>query len=210
MSNNSYPAVRLDRKRAAMVFVDHQAGLLLGVQDHDKEELRRNVIALALIAKAFEVPVIMTTSAADGPNGPVISELASVVPDATIVHRPGEIDAMDNPDFAAALRDSGRDQLILSGISTDVCVSFVAQSAIAAGYGAWAVTDASGTWSTLSADAACDRMSRAGVILTSTVAVAAELLVDWRTKGGDQIASIFGQYAIPAYSSLLAFAKSGG
>src|SRR6185312_11217428 len=105
MPTNSYPAVRLDRKRAAMVFVDHQAGLLLGVQDHDKEELRRNVIALALIAKAFEVPVIMTTSAADGPNGPVISELAAVVPDALIVHRPGEIDAMDNPDFAAALRD---------------------------------------------------------------------------------------------------------
>lgn len=208
MSSTSYPAVRLDRTRAAMVFIDHQAGLLLGVQDHDKEELRRNVIALALIAKAFHVPVIMTTSADDGPNGPIIGDLSAAAPDAVIVRRPGEIDAMDNPDFAAALRDSGRDQLILSGISTDVCVSFVAQSAVAAGYGAWAVTDASGTWSTLAADAACNRMARAGVVLTSAVAVAAELLGDWRTEGGDAIAEIFGRYAIPAYSSLLAFTRS--
>lgn len=188
-----------------MLFVDHQAGLLMGVKDHDQEELRRNLVALARIAKAFALPVVVTSSAEDGANGPILEVLSAEFPDVEVVRRPGEVDAMDNEEFRAALAATGRDQMIVSGISTDVCVAFTAMSAIAAGYGAWAVLDASGTWSVLAAHAAANRMARAGVVLTSTVAVAAELLRDWRSPGGEHIAPTFGQYAIPAYSSMMAF-----
>ena len=207
MSSDSYPAVKLDRDRAAMLFVDHQAGLLMGVKDHDQEELRRNVIALAQLAKAFDLPIVVTTSSDDGANGPVIGELAAELPDAKVVRRPGEVDAMDNEEFKAVVAATGRDQLIISGISTDVCVAFSGMSAVAEGYGVWAVLDASGTWSGLAASAAAKRMSRAGIVLTSTVAIAAELLRDWRNDGGQAVAPIFGQYAIPAYSSMMAFAN---
>lgn len=207
MSSDSYPAVKLDRDRAAMLFVDHQAGLLMGVKDHDQEELRRNVIALAQLAKAFDLPIVVTTSSDDGANGPVIGELAAELPDAKVVRRPGEVDAMDNEEFKAVVAATGREQLIISGISTDVCVAFSGMSAVAEGYGVWAVLDASGTWSGLAASAAANRMSRAGIVLTSTVAIAAELLRDWRNDGGQAVAPIFGQYAIPAYSSMMAFAN---
>ncbi|MFI6675985.1 hypothetical protein [Kribbella sp. NPDC050470] len=85
MSENPYPAARLTRDLAALVLVDHQVGLLLGVHDHDQEQLRRNVIALARVAQAYQLPVVITTSADDGPNGVLLPELAQVLPDASVI-----------------------------------------------------------------------------------------------------------------------------
>jgi nicotinamidase-related amidase len=205
MTTTMYPEARLSRERAALLFVDHQAGLLLGVHDHDQEELRRNAIALAKVATAYQLPAVITTSADDGPNGELLPQLAAELPGAPVIRRPGEIDAFDNPDFAAAVRDTGRDQLIIAGISTDVCVTFAALSAVAAGYQVQAVLDASGTWNQLASQAAALRIQDAGVVLTSTVAVGAELQRDWRQDGGQQLAELYAGHAIPFYGSLISY-----
>jgi len=205
---DNYPLERLDRSRAALVLVDHQAGLLLGVHDHDQEELRRNVIALTKIAKAYHLPAVITTSADDGPNGALLPEVAAELPDAVVVRRPGEIDAFDNGKFAAAVKATGRQQLIVAGISTDVCVTFAALSAVATGYQVHAVLDASGTWNALASQAAQTRMLSAGVVLNSTVAIAAELQSDWRNNGAQQLAELMAGYAIPFYGSLISYAAS--
>ena len=201
-----YPATRLTRERAAVAFVDHQAGLLLGVHDHDQEELRRNVVALARAVTAYRLPAVITTSADDGPNGELLPQLAAELPGVGVIRRPGEIDAFDNPEFAAAVKDTGRDQLIIAGISTDVCVAFAALSAVAAGYVVHAVLDASGTWNQLASQAAALRMQDAGVVLNSTVAVTAELQRDWRQDGGQQLAGLYATHAIPFYGSLISYA----
>lgn len=205
MSATTYPEARLDRSRAALLLVDHQVGLLLGVHDHDQEELRRNVLALAEVAKAHGLPVIVTTSADDGANGALLPELEALLPGVTVVRRPGEIDAFDNAEFAAAVQATGRDQLIVAGISTDVCVAFVAMSGLARGYQVHAVLDASGTWNDLASQAAALRMQAAGVTLNSTVAVSAELLHDWREQGGAETVGIFTRHALPFYGSLVSF-----
>ncbi|AEY85489.1 isochorismatase hydrolase [Streptomyces hygroscopicus subsp. jinggangensis 5008] len=202
---STYPAERLDRDRAALLLVDHQVGLILGVEDPERELLRRNVIFLAKLAKNYGLPAIFTTSADTGPNGILLPELAAELPDAPVIHRPGEIDAFDNADFAAAVKATGRDQLIIAGISTDVCVSFAAQSAIAAGYQVHAVLDASGTWNKLATQAATSRMANAGVTLNNAVSVGAELQRDWRNKGGIELAGLMGGYALPFYSSLIPY-----
>jgi nicotinamidase-related amidase len=206
MTSNSYPTVRLSRERAALVLVDHQVGLLLGVHDQDQEQLRRNVIALAKLAATYQLPVVATTSADDGPNGALLPELAEQLPGVEVIRRPGEIDAFDNATFAASVKATGRDQLIVAGISTDVCVTFAALSAVAAGYQVHAVLDASGTWNALASQAASQRMSSAGVVLNSTVAVGAELQGDWRTDGGQQLAEVYAEHAIPFYGSLISYA----
>ncbi len=206
MTSTAYPTVRLSRDRAALVLVDHQVGLLLGVHDQDQENLRRNVIALAKMAAAYQLPVVVTTSADDGPNGALLPELAAELPNVTVIRRPGEIDAFDNAEFAAAVQATGRDQLIIAGISTDVCVAFAALSAVAAGYQVHAVLDASGTWSALASQAAAHRMGNAGVVLNGTVAVGAELQADWRRDGGQQLAEVYAGYAIPFYGSLISYA----
>jgi nicotinamidase-related amidase len=198
---------RLDRKRAALLLVDHQVGLILGVHDHDQEALRRNVLALAAAAAAYELPVVLTTSADDGANGPLLPELRAALPKAPLIRRPGEIDAFDNADFAKAVKATGRDQLIIAGISTDVCVAFAALSAMREGYEVHAVLDASGTWSALASQAAASRLAAAGVTINNAVAVAAELQRDWRNPGGEALAGLMATHAIPFYRSLVAFAN---
>jgi nicotinamidase-related amidase len=88
----------------------------------------------------------LTTSFEDGPNGPLLSELKETFPDAPFIPRPGQINAWDNEDFVKAVKATGRTQLMIAGVVTEVCVAFPALSAIAEGYDVFVVTDASGTF----------------------------------------------------------------
>ncbi|MEM9767775.1 MAG: isochorismate family cysteine hydrolase YcaC [Cyanobacteria bacterium P01_D01_bin.71] len=171
---------RLNKDDAAVLMVDHQAGLVSLVQDYPPNEFKNNVLALADIAKFFNLPTILTTSFEQGPNGPIVPELKEMFPDAPYIARPGQINAWDNKDFVAAVKATGKKQLIVAGIVTDVCVSFVSLSAIEAGFDVFVVTDASGTFDETVRAAAWERMSAAGVQLLNWFAVACELHRDWR------------------------------
>lgn len=174
------PYVRLDKNNAAVLLVDHQDGLLSLVRDIDPDKFKNNVLALADIAHYFKLPTILTTSFEDGPNGPLVPELKAQFPDAPYIARPGQINAWDNEDFVKAVEATGRKQLLIAGVVTEVCVAFPALSAIEAGYDVFVVTDASGTFNQMTRDAAWNRMSQAGVQLMSWFAVASELHRDWR------------------------------
>ncbi|MCU0567959.1 MAG: hydrolase [Oculatellaceae cyanobacterium Prado106] len=171
---------RLNIEEAAVLLIDHQAGLVSLVQDYSPNEFKNNILALANVAKFFNLPTILTTSFESGPNGPIVPELKEMFPDAPYIARPGQINAWDNEDFVKAVEATGRKQLIIAGVVTDVCVAFVALSAIAAGYEVFVVTDASGTFDKSIRDAAWIRMSSAGVQLVNWFAVACELHRDWR------------------------------
>ncbi|MEM9949095.1 MAG: isochorismate family cysteine hydrolase YcaC [Cyanobacteria bacterium P01_D01_bin.36] len=171
---------RLDKDSAAVLLVDHQAGLVSLVQDYPPNEFKNNILALANAAKFFNLPTILTTSFENGPNGPIVPELKELFPDAPYIARPGQINAWDNEDFVAAVKGTGKKQLIIAGVVTDVCVSFVALSAIEAGFDVFVVTDASGTFDTTVREAAWNRMSAAGVQLLNWFAVVCELHRDWR------------------------------
>jgi len=185
---------RLTPDNAAVLFVDHQTGLANGVADQSQPEFTSNVTALAKLAKLFNLPTVITTSAADGPNGPVMPQITQQLPSATIVHRPGEINAWDNADFVTAVTKTGRKKLIIAGISTEVCVAFVALSAIKAGYDVYAVIDASGTWNKLVQEVSISRMVQAGINPITWVAVGAELQADWRKDTGEGLGQIMGDH----------------
>ncbi len=74
----SKPYVRLDKNNAAVLLVDHQAGLLSLVQDYTPDEFKNNVLALADTARFFELPTILTTSFESGPNGVILPELKAM------------------------------------------------------------------------------------------------------------------------------------
>lgn len=171
---------KLSKDDAVLLLVDHQAGLISLVQDFSPDDFKNSVIALADIGKFFDLPTILTTSFDEGPNGPLVPELVERFPNAPFIHRPGQINAWDNADFVAAIEATGRKQLILAGVVTDVCVAFPALSAIEAGYDVFVVTDASGTFNTTVQQAAWQRMSAAGVQLMNWFSVACELHRDWR------------------------------
>ncbi len=185
---------RLTSDNAAALFIDHQTGLANGVQTQSPPEFINNVRALVRIAQIYKLPSIITTSAADGPNGPIMPAVAEGLPEATIVHRPGEINAWDNKDFVAAVKKTGRKQLLIAGISTEVCLAFVSLSAREAGHDVYAVLDASGTWNKLVEGAAIARMVQAGIVPMTWVGVGAELLVDWRSATGQAHGKLMADY----------------
>ncbi|NMH66913.1 isochorismate family cysteine hydrolase YcaC [Shewanella salipaludis] len=197
----SKPYVRLDKDQAAVLLVDHQAGLLSLVRDIDPDKFKNNVLALADLAKYFKLPTILTTSFENGPNGPLVPELKETFPEAPYIARPGQINAWDNEDFLQAVKATGKKQLIIAGVVTEVCVAFPALSALAEGYDVFVVTDASGTFNEVTRDAAWRRMEQAGAQMMSWFGVACELHRDWRNDI-EGLGALFSNH-IPDYRNLI-------
>lgn len=197
----SKPYVRLDRDKAAVLLVDHQAGLLSLVRDIGPDSFRNNVLALADLAKYFALPTILTTSFETGPNGPLMPELKALFPDAPYIARPGNINAWDNEDFVRAVKATGRTQLLIAGVVTEVCVAFPALSALEEGFEVFCVTDASGTFNEVARHSAWNRMSAAGAQLLNWFAVACELHRDWRNDV-QGLATLLADH-IPDYRNLI-------
>jgi len=193
--------IRLDKDNAAVLLVDHQAGLLSLVRDIDPDKFKNNVLALADAAKYFNLPTILTTSFEIGPNGPLVPELKELFPDAPYIARPGQINAWDNEDFVKAVKATGKKQLIIAGVVTEVCVAFPALSALAEDFEVFVITDASGTFNALTRDAAWDRMSQAGAQLMTWFGMACELHRDWRNDI-EGLGALFSNH-IPDYRNLM-------
>ena len=109
---------RLNKDDAVVLLVDHQTGLISLVQDFSPNEFKNNVLALADLAKFFNLPTILTTSFEQGPNGPLVPELKEMFPEAPYIARPGQINAWDNEDFVKAVKATGRKQIIIAGVVT--------------------------------------------------------------------------------------------
>ncbi|MGL5944202.1 MAG: isochorismate family cysteine hydrolase YcaC [Waterburya sp.] len=196
-----YQYKRLDKDDAVVLLIDHQSGLISLVQDYSPNEFKNNVLALAELAKFFNLPTILTTSFENGPNGPLVPEIKEFHPNAAYVARPGQINAWDNEDFVKAIKDTDRKQLIMAGVVTDVCVAFPALSALEAGYEVFVVADASGTFSKDTRDAALMRMQGAGVQMMNWFSVAGELHRDWRNDI-EGLGALLSKY-IPNYRNLM-------
>ena len=195
------PYVRLDKDNAAVLLVDHQTGLLSLVRDIDPDKFKNNVLALAALAKYINLPTILTTSFEQGPNGPLVPELKTFFPDAPYIARPGQINAWDNEDFVNAVKATGKKQLIIAGVVTEVCVAFPALSAISDDFEVFVITDTSGTFNPITRDAAWDRMSQAGVQLMTWFGAACELHRDWRNDV-EGLGTLFSNH-IPDYRNLM-------
>ncbi len=198
---------RLDKNNAAVLLVDHQAGLLSLVRDIEPDKFKNNVLALAASAKYFKLPTVLTTSFENGPNGPLVPELKQMFPEAPFIPRPGQINAWDNEDFVKAVKATGKKQLIIAGVVTEVCVAFPALAAIDEGFDVFVVTDASGTFNEITRDAAWRRMQDAGVQLMSWFGVACELHRDWRNDI-EGLGALFSNY-IPDYRNLITSFNKG-
>ncbi|ABS16692.1 MULTISPECIES: isochorismate family cysteine hydrolase YcaC [Brucella/Ochrobactrum group] len=195
------PYVRLNKDDVAVLLVDHQTGLLSLVRDFDPDKFKNNVLALADLAKYFKLPTVLTTSFENGPNGPLVPELKETFPDAPYIARPGQINAWDNEEFVKAVKATGKKQLLIAGVVTEVCVAFPALSAIEAGFDVFVVTDASGTFNEVTRHSAWDRMSAAGVQLMTWFGVACELHRDWRNDI-EGLGTLFANH-IPDYRNLI-------
>lgn len=198
---NTFQYKRLDKDNCAVLLVDHQAGLTNLVHDFSPDDFKNNVLALADAAKYFNLPTILTTSFENGPNGPLVPEIKERFLDAPYIARPGQINAWDNEDFVNAVKATGKKQLLVAGIVTEVCVAFPTLSALAEGYEVFVVTDASGTFNQTTRDAAWSRMASAGAQLLTWFGAACELHRDWRNDV-EGLGALFSNH-LPNYRCLI-------
>jgi nicotinamidase-related amidase len=181
---------RLTRDNAVLLIVDHQVGLYTGVRDIDTLQLKHNIVGLTKAALALKIPVIVTTTT-EKMWGPLIPELQDALPGVQRIERT-TVNAWDDPRVVAAVKATGRKKLIITGISTDVCLAFPAMSAVAEGYSAYAVVDASGSFTKEQSDLGVLRMQQAGVIPVGYSTVAVEILADNASPEANAVYSALG------------------
>src|ERR1700689_122963 len=176
-------------ENSALVLIDHQVGTLTFVHNMSSDESLRNAVMLAKAAKAYGMPVVLTTSQEDHAQGPTAPALQQALPEAykNRVKRTGIVNAWADPNFSAAVRATGRKKLIMAAVTTDICLIFPAISAVKEGFEVMAVLDASGTSFDVQEELARRRMATAGVMLTTTNTTIAELVQDWSTPQGSQL-----------------------
>ncbi|GEK02171.1 MULTISPECIES: hydrolase [unclassified Streptomyces] len=162
----------------AVLFVDHQPQMFFGTGSGDRTAVINSTVGLAKAARAFDVPVVLSTVAAESFSGPLMPQLADVFPDQKIVDRT-TMNAWEDPAFVDAVKATGRRKLVIAGLWTEVCVVLPALSAIAQGYEVYVVTDASGGVSPQAHEHAVQRMVQAGAIPVTWVQVLLELQRDW-------------------------------
>lgn len=179
-------------ENSAMLLIDHQVGTMGWVGSASLEEIKMNTIALARAADAVGMPLILTSSMEDQAQGPLFEELQLAVPDAYAnrVLRGGVVDSMKDEGFAKAVTDTKRKNLIIAGITTDVCVVYPAITAVSEGYNVQVVVDGSGSPTQIADETALRRMESNGVTLTTTNQLIAELAQDWSTENGQKLMQV--------------------
>lgn len=185
--------------QSALLLIDHQIGTMQLIRNLDLDEVRAKTLALAKAARILGLPVILTSSQEDRLQGPLIPELAEILPEAFAarIKREGIVNAWNDPAFKGAVEATGRRQLIMGGVTTDVCLIYPAISAVEEGYEVQAVLDISGSPFELSEYAARKRMERAGVSFTATNTIIAELAQDWSTPHGSQLIQLLFAEVLP-------------
>ena len=194
-------------ENTVLLLIDHQIGLMAGVRDFSSlAEYKNNVVGLAKMAKALNIPVIITSSNAQWQNGDTLPELKALFPKEAIIRRTGIINAYEDPTFRAALeavvQKSGRKHILISGVTLGTCVAFPTLSMLQDGYAVYPVVDASGAWSKYEAEAAMQRMTAAGAQLQSVFALGAELQADWKKPSATAMLAPFREN-LPEYGFVL-------
>lgn len=191
---------RFTAENSALLLIDHQVGTMQLIKNIDSQLAAKQSIALAKMAKILNMPTIITSSQETNAQGPILPEIAQILPDehAARIKRPGVVNAWAYPEFREAVLATGRKNLIMAGVTTDVCLIFPAIDAALEGFAVQAVMDASGSPSDLSEEFSRQRMHNAGVVLTATNTLMAEIAQDWSTPQGQQLIGLLFTDVFPA------------
>jgi nicotinamidase-related amidase len=190
------PTGELTPDNCVFLMIDHQVGLMQFLTSIDPMQLKHNILGHAKTAKAFGIPVIMGTSWPQGPNGPTMPELKALFPEVEVIDRPF-VNFWNDEASKAAVVATGRKKLVISGLATEVCAAFPALAALREGYEVYVVVDACSDFNPLITEVTVKRLAAAGAIVTTWVAVLAELAANTQVNGkhiGTLLAEHMGQY----------------
>jgi nicotinamidase-related amidase len=162
---------------SVLVLIDHQPYQFANLNSHEPTTIVNNVVGLAKGAKAFGVPTILTTVIEER-GGYLIKQLQEVFPEQKPIDRTF-INTWQDPVVVDAVKATGRKQLILAALWTEICLAMPTIQALADGYDVFIVTDASGGVSAEAHDMAVRRLAAAGAVPITWLAVLSEWQRDW-------------------------------
>lgn len=165
----------------AIVFIDHQPQMTFGVASIDRASLINNVVLLAKVAKEFDVPAILTAVETESFSGYLWPQLLDVFPGQEVIER-SSMNAWDEEPFRKAIEATGKKNIILTGLWTEVCVTWPALALLEAGYNVYVVEDCCGGTSPEAHAAGLARMEQAGVVRLTAIAALLEWQRDWGNK----------------------------
>jgi nicotinamidase-related amidase len=189
----------------AVVFIDHQPQMTFGVANIDRAALINNVTLLAKVAKEFDVPAVLTAVETEAFSGYVWPQLLDVFPGQHVVERTS-MNSWDDAGFRKAIEATGRKNILMTGLWTEVCVTWPTVEMLGAGYNIYVVEDCCGATSVAAQDAALSRMVQAGAVRVTTIAALLEFQRDWKNREHyDALMTILKQQA-GAYGSGVEYA----
>jgi nicotinamidase-related amidase len=184
MSKTGYLACAIDN--TALVLIDHQVGTIGWAgelaSDAEREQLKMWVRAITRFAKGAGIPIVLTSSLETEAQGPLLPEFETLAADEykARVQRTGVINAWDDPAFVAAVRATGRQNLLMGGLTTDVCLVPPALSAKAEGWNVVALVDISAACTKLAAHNAREILARAGIDAMTVTPMITSMLGNYR------------------------------
>ncbi len=162
---------------SVLVLIDHQPYQLANLNSHDPHMVVNNSAALAKAAKVFNVPTILT-SVVEERGGHIFPQITDVFPDQVVIDRT-LINTWEDQKVVDIVKATGRKQLIMAGLWTEICVAMPAIQAAGEGWDVTVITDASGAVSVEAHQVAIQRMIAGGVNMMTWMALAAEWQRDW-------------------------------
>jgi nicotinamidase-related amidase len=164
----------------ALVLIDYQKEMFEVIRSEtDAALVELHVRLLAKIAKALDMPIVLSTVGVGlGFNGPTLPSILAELEGVEPIDR-SSMNAFEDDAFREAVKATGRERLIIGGLHTEICLTFATEQALKDGYDAMFVTDAVGGRSQIAHRTAIERLSHAGAVPTTALAVNTELFRDW-------------------------------
>ena len=166
---------------SAVVFIDHQPQMTFGVASIERASLINNVTLLAKVAKEFNVPAVLTAVETESFSGYVWPQLLDVFPGQLVVERTS-MNSWDDAGFRAAIEATGRKNILMTGLWTEVCVTWPTIEMLGAGYNIYVVEDCCGATSPAAHEASLSRMVQAGAVRLTTIPALLEWQRDWAKR----------------------------
>ncbi|MDR2230287.1 MAG: isochorismatase family protein [Flavobacteriaceae bacterium] len=182
------------KEDSIMLLIDHQTGTLQWCANRPQEMIISRTVALARIAKALGIPVVLTSSMEDHAQGLLLPEIQQILPEeyANRIQRVGITNAWNDENFQKAVKEAAGDRknVIMAGLTHDVCIVYPSRSMVEEGYDVQVVIDAGGSPTQIADDVAQQTWEKAGVRTTTINQLVADLIDSWATEDGEKIITI--------------------
>lgn len=185
----------------ALIIIDYQEEMFTQLRSNDPAEVELNVSFLIKAAKAFNIPIILSTVGVEmGVNKPTRESITELIPDIKAIDRTN-MNAWEDEKFLAAVKATGKKKLIFCALWTEICLAYPVVDSLGAGYEVTFAADAVGGLSMVAHKMALKRMIQAGAIPNTTFALVAELFRDWKSDLAGKARPLIKEY-MTAYSEL--------